>query len=124
MTDEPKLNWLRIIFRNNLPLQNEMTLYVFVCVLDIFMTYVLLYMLRGQGGAIATESNPVARYFYVNWGFNGIIYFKMGMVAFVCVLAQIIAQYRMTTAKLLLNAGKLIVGGVVIYSISLLVRNL
>jgi len=100
-----------------------MTHYVLVCVLDIFMTYLLLYLLRGRGGAVAVESNPVARYFYVNWGFNGMIYFKMGMVAFVCVLAQIVAQYKMTTARFLLKFGTLVVGGVVIYSLVLLVRN-
>ncbi len=44
------------------------------------------------------ESNPVARYFLNHWGVKGLIYFKMAVVAFVCVIAQIVATRREASA--------------------------
>lgn len=111
------LQWLRHLLTGELPLQNEVTLFILVGVLDIFMTYMLLRL-----GAV--EANPFARFFLVRWGFNGLIAFKMTTIALVTVLAQIIAQFKMSTAKKLLGYGTLVVGIVVVYSVFLLAGRL
>lgn len=107
--------WIRHLLTGELPLQNEVTTFILVSVLDIFMTYMLL-----RVGAV--EANPFARFFLVRWGFNGMIAFKMVTVAVVTVLAQIVAQFQMSTARKLLIYCTVIVGAVVIYSAALLLR--
>lgn len=100
-----------------LPLESETTWYILASCLDIFLTYLLLRHQNFQ------EANPIARYFLDHWGWKGMIYFKLAMVAFVTVLAQIIATRKPETARRLLIFASLVVGGVVIYSISLYVRH-
>jgi len=95
-----------------LPLQDETTFFIFVNVLDIFMTYVLL-----RFGAI--EANPAANFALQHFGFNGMVFFKLGITAGVCVLAQIIATQSMAKAKGVLWLGSLIVAVVVTYSLYL-----
>lgn len=107
--------WLRHLFTGELPLQNEVTVFILVGVLDIFMTYILL-----RFGAV--EANPFARPFLQRWGFNGLIFFKMMSITFVTVLAQVTAQYRMSSGRKILTYGTAIVGIVVIYSIMLLAQ--
>jgi hypothetical protein len=51
------------------------------------------------------------------------IYFKLSMTAFVCVLVQIIALKKPSSAEFVLKLGTLIVGCVVIYSLVLLIRS-
>ncbi len=105
------LEW-RNLFAGELPLQTETSMFILVNVLDIFMTRLLL-----AYGAI--EANPVANFFLQLWGFNGMIVFKLLMVSFVCLIAQVVATKRKATGRWLLIAGSLIVGAVVIYSVSL-----
>lgn len=76
------------------------------------MTYVLLRF----GGL---ESNPVANFFLQRWNIQGLVFFKMGIVAFVVVLAQIVAWKHLRKGRLMLWAGSGIVGAVVIYSVLL-----
>lgn len=97
-------------------LQQETLIYVFVSAMDLFMTYYLLSHSSGQ----FMEANPVARYFIYGWGPKGMVYFKFGMVAFVCVLAQVIARHRPTAARWLLIGATLVVAIVVVYSVRLL----
>lgn len=101
-------------FSRQLPLQNETTYFILVNVLDLFLTYILLAV-----GAI--EANPIADFFYAKWGFNGMIAYKMVLVAFVCTLSQIVAKRNMRYGRGILWAGIAIVGLVVIYSVRLLV---
>lgn len=102
------------IFTDQLPLQNSTTCFILVNVLDIFMTFMLLRL-----GAI--EANPIAASIERTWGFNGMIAFKLVLVAFVCVLSQIVARSNMRYAKGILWGGIAIVGAVVLYSLRLLV---
>jgi len=81
------------------------------------MTYILL-----RTGYFR-ESNPIADFFIRHWGSKGMIYFKLSMTAFVCVLAQIIALKKQKSAEFVLKAGTLIVAVVVIYSLTLLIRS-
>ena len=85
-------------------------MFIFVNVLDIFMTYILI-----RAGAI--ESNPIAHYFLKNYNFDGMIFFKLSIVSAVCIIAQIIACKSIKKAKNLLTAGSGIVGAVVLYSL-------
>jgi hypothetical protein len=98
-------------------LQQEMVMYVIVSAMDLLMTYNLLS--RGQ----FVEANPVARFFIREWGPKGMVYFKFGMVAVVCVLAQIIAQSKPKAARWLLLGATALVSIVVIYSLMLLLRH-
>jgi len=97
------------LFSGELPLQSETAWFILINCLDIFMTYRLL-----DSGAI--EANPIADYFYKLWGFNGMIAFKLAIVAIVCVIAQIVALKKINTAKALLWFGTFLVGCVVVYS--------
>ena len=103
-------------FFGELPLQNETNFFILANTLDIFMTYVLL-----RNGAM--EANPLANYVLQNWGFNGMIFFKLGIVAFVCVIAQLIALKKIQTARWLLIATSVLVGLVVVYSACLFLKH-
>jgi hypothetical protein len=119
----------RAIFRRPVPLQRESALFLIVNVLDVMMTYILLADVGGvTGRAIFYESNPVARFFLEHWSqhgfldFRAIVYFKFANVAFVEVIAYIIAIRRIEIARRLLEFGTLLVAVVVIYSMYLLAR--
>jgi hypothetical protein len=51
------------------------------------------------------------------------VYFKFSMVAFVCVLSQIIARYRPRSARWLLLGATALVFVVVVYSLRLLLQH-
>lgn len=106
----------RKFFMGELPLQNATTVFILINTLDIFMTYILM-----RFGAI--EANPVADFFMQQWGFVGLIAFKLFVVAFVCVIAQVVALKKLGTARGLLIAGSTLVGLVVIYSVTLMLRH-
>jgi hypothetical protein len=99
--------------------QQETVLFVVVSAMDVFMTYILL----SQEGGMFIESNPVARYFIAGWGIKGMVYFKFGMVAFVCILAQIIARHKPRVARWLLLGATAVVSLVVVYSLRLLLQH-
>lgn len=103
------------MFGGRLPLETETAVFILVNVLDTFLTMLLMLYAGGHH-----EGNPVARYFFDRWGFRGLIYYKMTMVAFVCIIVQIIAWQRVKTARRLLYFLTAIVGAVVIYSLLLL----
>lgn len=107
---------LKRLLIGQLPLERETTIFILVSMLDVFMTYILL-----RTGHFR-ESNPIADFFIRHWGSKGMIYFKLSMTAFVCVLAQIIALKKQQSAEFVLKAGTLIVAVVVIYSLTLLIR--
>ncbi len=105
-------------FRQNLPLETETTVFILVNVLDFAMTYWML-MHRELGIGNFYESNPVARFFLNHWGVKGLLIFKMAVVAFVCVIAQIVATKREASARFLLVVGTIVVLAVVVYSLKL-----
>ena len=105
------------LFGGQLPLENETAWFVLVSALDVFLTYLLLRQPN------YTEANPIAAFFINHWGIRGMVYFKFFMVAFVGVIAQIIARTREETARRVLQFATVVVGGVVIYSLFLYVRS-
>ena len=100
-----------------LPLQDETTVFILINVLDIFMTYILLRF-------HAVEANPIANLFFVRFGFNGMIIFKLVITAGVCVITQIIALKSIAKAKGVLALGTLLVGLVVAYSVYLFITKI
>ncbi|MCG6158052.1 DUF5658 family protein [Rubinisphaera margarita] len=104
------------LFRHQLPLESETTIFILVSALDIFMTWILL---SGDG---FRESNPIAKYFLDRWGRKGFVGFKFASVAVVCVIAQIVASKNLRLARLLLLFGTAVVGAVVVYSFVLWLR--
>ena len=113
---KPKSDLKRLL-TGHLPFERETSVFILVSMLDVFMTYILL-----RSGHFR-ESNPIADFFIRHWGGKGMIYFKLSMTAFVCVLSQIIALKKPASAELVLKLGTLIVGSVVIYSLVLLIRS-
>lgn len=106
-------SWVDVAMKQQLPLQTETSFFILVNMLDFFMTFMLL-----NFGAI--ESNPLADFFYKNFGFRGMLFFKLASVAVICILAQVIAKKSMAHARFVLVGGSCIVGAVVIYSAWLL----
>lgn len=98
--------------------ERELLWFVLVSALDIFATYILL-----RQGDQFSESNPIARYFLDRWGIKGLIYFKMGMVAFICTVAHVISLKRPEWAQRVLQLATVVVAAVVVYSVMLLLRH-
>jgi hypothetical protein len=108
--------------------QDETLTFIFVNVLDFFMTYVLLYYSHLEQSPLQFrlfESNPVAAYFINHWGLmKGMLGFKLGLVTLICLVTQAIAFRNEQTARRVLNLGSVLTGCVVIYSLVLLARGL
>ena len=115
---------LRKIIGGELPLETETCRFMLVSLLDLFMTFLLLYFSnRGMMRNVVVESNPVAQYFISGWGTLGLVWFKIGMVTLIVLAAQGVATRRPAVAQVVLNGATLFVGGVVAYSTLLLVQN-
>ena len=112
--------WKRLL-TGQLPLEAETAAFILVNLLDFLMTYYLLMYGEG-GGRRFTEGNPVARFFIHSWGIKGMLGFKLGVVAFVCVLTQVIALKSLKKAAFVLKLGTIAVACVVGYSIALYFR--
>lgn len=104
-------------FGGHMPLENETIWFILVSALDVFMTYVLIRQPHFR------EGNPVAAYFLNHWGVKGMVYYKFFMVAFITVITQIIARTRVDIAARILQFATLVVGGVIIYSLTLYLRH-
>ncbi|XZE21453.1 DUF5658 family protein [Pirellulaceae bacterium SH449] len=96
-------------YNRPLPLQSETSWFILVNVLDIVLTNVLL-----QRGAM--EANPIANFVFIQFGFAGMIAFKLASVVFVCLAAQLIARKSPSKARGLLWFGCILVGAVLVYS--------
>jgi hypothetical protein len=111
------------VLRNGLPLEPETALFILVSTADVFMTWYLLYNRGADDRTWFVESNPIPRYFFESWGFDGLVYFKFALVAFVAVICQVIARTKVDVARRVLNLATLLVTGVVIYSVVLMVQH-
>jgi hypothetical protein len=98
----------------------ETMLYIALSVADLFMTH---FLLQQEGNIEFVEANPVAREVINSWGPRGMVYFKLGMVGFVCLITQIIAHHRPLTARLVLFFAIAMILYVVVYSVRLYVAN-
>ncbi|MDA1016567.1 MAG: DUF5658 family protein [Planctomycetota bacterium] len=93
--------------------ETETSWFVLANVLDIVLTFLLI---RERG---FVEANPIARFFINHWGLKGMIGFKLGLVLLVVVITQFVASRRPQVARAVLIFGTVVVGAVVIYSVSL-----
>lgn len=109
----PERRWLG----SPLPLDTETTRFVLVSALDVIVTWLLIRQ------PDFTEANPIALFFINHWGVKGMVWFKFGLVAFVCVLTQVIARRKPETARRLMNFAALVAGAVVLYSLTLYLRH-
>jgi hypothetical protein len=116
-SQKPPLKESTSVLRGPLPLEKETVWFILVSALDVFMTYLLI---RQPG---FTEGNPIPAYFLNHWGVKGMVYFKFFMVAFVSVIAQIIARKREDIARRLLQFATVVVAAVVVYSLVLYLRH-
>ena len=115
---------LRKVAGGELPLETETCRFVLTSLLDLFMTFLLLYFSnRGMMRNVVVESNPIAQYFISGWGTLGLVWFKLAMVTIIVLVAQVIATKRPVVARFVLNGATLFVGSVVAYSTLLLIQN-
>lgn len=106
------------IVSGQLPLETETAQFILVNLVDFFMTYLLLASGRFR------EANPVAEYFLNHWGpIKGMLYFKLALITFVCILTQIIALKSVEKAAFVLRLGTAGVAIVVVYSLILFIRS-
>lgn len=111
--------------RNSLRFESELSWFVLVGALDVFMTYVILrYSGEGRTRNVMIEGNPIARWVLQQWGLQGMVLFKFLMIAIVATIAEVVGKYRPTLGRSLLIIGTAVVGAVVVYSFLLLQRNL
>lgn len=111
--------------RRALLFETEISWFVLVGALDVFMTYIILrFSHDGQTRHTLVESNPVAAWVLHRWGMRGMVIFKFIMIAVVVTIAEVVGQVRPVVARLLLLGGTLVVGSVVVYSLLLLLRSL
>jgi hypothetical protein len=107
-------------------LPDETLWFVLVSVLDYLMTYLVLYQSEMQGSPLQhrlVESNPLAAYFMDRWGpEKGLLGFKLGLVAAICLITQRIAVHQPRLARGILNFGTFLTALVVLYSLALLWR--
>ena len=113
----PKRSHQPSIWASQLPLETETCFFILANAMDVFMTYLLL-----NRGPEFQESNLLANYILGKYGFQGMIYFKFALVAFVTVIAQVIAMTRPRTARIVLNSGTALVAAVVVYSVNLWIQ--
>ncbi len=97
-----------------LRLETETAWFILFSLCDVVATFLLL----GRTGSDVrfVESNPIARWFFEGWGFEGLIWFKVGMLATVVVISQIVAVKHAGTAKKLLVFGCIVLVFVFLYS--------
>lgn len=117
-TPEPRRTTVwGFFFRDKLPLEKETCWFILVNLLDFFASYLLFRRTSLR------EANPVALWFIEGWGLlKGMLFYKLSMVAFVCVVVQLIALKSVLVARRVLYFGIIVVAGVVAYSLVLLWR--
>jgi|GEM_PF-2181845 len=101
----------------HLPLESETSWFIFLGVLDLVLTFLLLRT------GVAREANPVAKTILFAGGLSGLVYFKFAMLTIAAVVAQIIARYRLRTARAIFHLGIAVQLFVVVYSVTLLARS-
>ncbi|MEM7810982.1 MAG: DUF5658 family protein [Planctomycetota bacterium] len=92
---------------------SETRLYLLVSLADLVIT---VFLLRTGG---IREANPVAVAVIASFGSRGLVAFKFGLVAFVCVLAQAIGRRDYGRGELVMKAAAAVTACVAAYGFSL-----
>ena len=101
-----------------IPVVRETLAFVVFSIMDLGLTCMLL----NNQEIIYTESNPLARYFLYSWGIFGLAMFKLILMGIVEAACQLIARQKPILGSRVLNLCTAIVGTVVVYSMSLMLR--
>jgi hypothetical protein len=109
--------------RYRFPLDAESLAFVLASALDFALTWYLIAHYSGSTRMGFIESNPIARYFLYSWGFDGLVWFKVGTVSFVVAICQVIAARRVDVARRVLVFATFVVLAVVAYSVMLLLAH-
>lgn len=111
--------------KSSLLYETELSWFILVCALDVFMTYIILrYSAQGRTRSVMIEGNPIARWILHQWGIPGMVIFKFLIVGFVAAVAEFAGRRKPSLGRSLLHIGTIVVGGVVIYSFFLLRNNM
>lgn len=111
--------------RKTLLFETEISWFVLVGALDVFLTYILLRASHeGYSRSIVIEGNPIARWILHQWGMKGMVVFKFIMIGVVVSIAEVVGRTRPALGRGLLICGTAVVGAVVVYSARLIAMNL
>lgn len=94
--------------------EREATWLVFLSVVDLMVTYALLWQ-RGR----YYESNPLANWFFVRWNVAGLAAFKFGLIGAVIVLGEVIERHRPGWGRAVLVLGCLGAAAVAVHGVRL-----
>lgn len=104
--------WWALIFQHR-PLEHESCVFLLVNLADVVATAWLTH----AGGF--REANRLAVWVLQHWGWRGLLAYKFGLVALICLLAQAIARKRPETARQLLNGASVLFAVVVLTAVAL-----
>lgn len=96
----------------------ETRLFLLVSLADLVIT---VFLLRTGG---IREANPLARMAIAACGTRGLVAFKFGLVAFVCVAAQAVGRRNYGYGEAVMKLAAVATGAVAVYGASLLVRRI
>jgi len=114
---------IRAVLLHRFSLEAETLAFVLASAIDFAMTWYLIAHYSGSPRLGFVESNPIARYCLYSWGFDGLVWFKVGTVSLVVVICQVIAAKRLDLARRVLLFASCMVLAVVAYSGVLLLRH-
>lgn len=93
--------WKAALF-GRLPLEHETCLFLLVNLGDFVVT---AWLTNGRG---FREANVLALWVLRNYGWQGLLLYKFGLVTAICLLAQVIARQRLETARQLLTGATIL----------------
>jgi len=93
-------------------MESEISWLLLFSVLDIILTWALLY----QGGGRFVESNPIANWFLRRFDIVGLVVYKLSLIAMVIVIAEIVERLRRGWGRFVLRVGIVAAALVVFYS--------
>ncbi len=83
---------------------------------DIFLTHALL-----RQGQRFYESNPLADWFFQRYNIAGLVAYKFLIISVVIIICEFVERRRPGLGRLVLQIGIVAAGGVVVYSLYLVV---
>jgi len=102
--------WWAPVFEHR-PLEHESCVFLLVNLADVVATAWLTH----AGGF--REANRIAVWVLQHWGWRGLLAYKFGLVAIICLLAQAIARRRPDTARQLLNGASILFAVIVLAAV-------
>lgn len=110
-------SWWAFAFSEHLPLEHETCLFLLVNLADFVVTAWLIH------AAGFREANRLAVWVLQHWGWRGLLAYKFGLVAAVCLLTQAIARRHAETSRRLLQGATVLFAAVLATACVLAVLN-